>query len=560
VSDLRKGYAFKNPDIAANSGWGAILTPDELRYVYAFGQGLTAPNAQVITDDTLQWYIDNAVGSVETDLRIKLIKRIYKARPSVHNVARTDADFTSGSEATIIGTVDISRSINLSTNFNLKIAVDKGTYITVDCKGATPAATTLAEIIAKINTALGATIATAYDNKYLKLTSTTEGETSYIELEAPSGNDATLIIMGLTIDSGYKYEYRGWVEGLDFEWDEGYDFDRKQFAEFMWIKLRNRPVISLEKVEWKDVAGNLMADITKWAKVNYEKGSIQFFPSAGSLQTLPVYLGQTFSISKFLATVEHYPDAYFVDYTAGLASAEHVRKKWPELFTVAGKLAAINLLAAFGDGRSAAIGSSSIGLSGISESYSTTMSATSIGAETKIPVLFAKRKSSPSIEWMFRNKKYYIGGKVLAVNPKTGKPAYKKILDVVEHDTRNRQCYEITFDNNYKLSITEDHSLFIKNGIGIKKIKGKDIFLDTILVGADEKRIHNLKIKDIIKIKRDKMYDLSIEDYENFVDIGKVVIKNSSMFGARIIQYKDELKTWYKMNRSKYGGVQLGSL
>ena len=34
--DCRKGFAFNNPDITSNGGWGCMITPDELRYVFAF--------------------------------------------------------------------------------------------------------------------------------------------------------------------------------------------------------------------------------------------------------------------------------------------------------------------------------------------------------------------------------------------------------------------------------------------------------------------------------------------------------------------------------------------
>jgi len=259
LSDARKGYAFDNPDTAANDGWGAILTPDELRYVYGFGTDMVAPNAQVMTDNTLKYYIDNAIANCERDLEIKLMQRVYKHRPPVFGDSRT-----------IAGT-----------------------------------------------------------------------------------------------------------EGIDYEWEEGYDFDRGSFSNYMYIKLRQRPILSLDKVDWYDVAGNLMIEITEWCKPNYEKGSLQFFPNAGSLMALPIYLGQTFAMGKFMAGIQNYPDAFFIDYEAGFGSAALLRKKWPEIFTVVGKLAAINMLSDVGDGKSAAIASSSIGLSGISESYSTTMSATS---------------------------------------------------------------------------------------------------------------------------------------------------------------------------------------
>jgi len=260
MAECRKGFAFNDPDLTANGNWGAIITPDELRYVYAFGNDLVAPNAQVITDDTLKWYIDNAVQNVERDLKIKLLKRIYKYRPGY-------------------------------------------------------------------------------------------GETRN----------------GLTGD-----------EGIDYEFEEAYDFNRKEYQNYIYIKLRRRPLLSLDSVIFKDVAGNQLIDITQWVKPNYEKGSLEFFPNQGSLDALPIYLGQTFfGVTSFGAGVRNYPDAFHVDYTAGFTNVLTFRKKWGELINVVGKLAAINLLADYGDGRAAAIASSSIGLAGISESYATTMSATS---------------------------------------------------------------------------------------------------------------------------------------------------------------------------------------
>jgi len=258
MAECRKGYAFNDPDLVSNGGWGAIITPDELRYVYSFGNELVAPNSQVITDDTLKWYIDNAVDACERDLNVKLLKRIYKYRPAF-GVVRDDLS----------------------------------------------------------------------------------GE-----------------------------------EGIDYEWDEPYDFNRKEFNEYIFIKLRHRPVINVQNVKFNDVASNQILDITNWVKINHEKGSLQFFPNQGSLESLPIFLGQTFLATTFGAGVEYYPDAFSVDFTSGFETVRHLRKKWKEMFSIIGMLAAINLLNDYGDGRAAAIASSSIGLAGVSESYSTTMSAT----------------------------------------------------------------------------------------------------------------------------------------------------------------------------------------
>ena len=261
-SETRKGYSFNNPDFTSNNGWGCIVTPDELRYVYAFGNELVAPNYQTITDETLKEYVNQGIASLEKDLDIKLIKRIYKYRTPI---GQTERDLSAFGDA-----------------------------------------------------------------------------------------------------------------GLDYEWSEGYDFNAKNVNEdYMYLKLRRRPVISIENVKWKDPTGADVIDIAQWLKPNYEKGSLEFFPSAGSLASLPAsYAVGNNIFSRILRGRNTYPDAFFVDYTVGFEDVRYLRKKWPELFKVVGMLAAINLLNDYGDGRSPGLASSSISLAGISESYSTTQSAT----------------------------------------------------------------------------------------------------------------------------------------------------------------------------------------
>jgi len=260
--ETRKGYAFNNPDFTSKGNWGAIIHPDELRYVYAFGNELVAPNFQTITDETLWWYIDNAVASLEKDLNVTIMKRIYRYRPA------PDEDRTT--ELASLGTA-----------------------------------------------------------------------------------------------------------GIDYEWTEPYDYDVRLVRQYMYIKLRKRPIISLDKALWRDPTGGNVADILSWAKINYEKGSLEFFPSAGSLASLPLSYGLGMGLlTRTSRGNQRYPDAFFLDYTVGLESVKHLKKKWPELFAVVGMLSAINLLNDYGDGRSPGLASSSVSLAGISESFSTTQSAT----------------------------------------------------------------------------------------------------------------------------------------------------------------------------------------
>jgi hypothetical protein len=291
--ESRKGYYFNNPDLTANNGWGNVITPDELRYVYAFGNDLVAPNGQTITDETLQWYIDQAVANVERDLNITLIKKQFR-----HTPINQDGEFLPRTELEDEGEADIN-----------------------------------------------------------------------------------------------------------YFWEDPYDFERKNFNEFIFIKLRHRPIIEIKKVQFRDPTGNTIADIKSWRKVNFKMGSIEFFPHAGALANLPLQgTGSAYWNTPARFLYDRYPDAYYIDYDAGFKSIKHLHAQWKEIFTIVGKLAGINMLADYGDGKTAAVASSSLGLDGISESLSTTLSATSAAFGARM-LQWAKE-----IESFYKKNKYKYGG------------------------------------------------------------------------------------------------------------------------------------------------------
>jgi hypothetical protein len=95
---------------------------------------------------------------------------------------------------------DLSKGINLSVRYLVKVAVDGGTPIEVDLRGATDTATTNYEIRDKINTAFGFDFASLVVlNALLELTSPTAGTTSKITFYVPSNPaaDASALIFGL---------------------------------------------------------------------------------------------------------------------------------------------------------------------------------------------------------------------------------------------------------------------------------------------------------------------------------------------------------------------------
>ncbi|HMH53347.1 MAG TPA: hypothetical protein VK548_24140 [Candidatus Acidoferrum sp.] len=96
--------------------------------------------------------------------------------------------------ARVTGTVDLSGGVDLGDLRYLRLVVD-GHRAEVDCAGAHPAATTLDEIAAAIDAALGMDVA-SHDGRVLTLTSPTTGFDSSITFEAPAAQDATARLFG----------------------------------------------------------------------------------------------------------------------------------------------------------------------------------------------------------------------------------------------------------------------------------------------------------------------------------------------------------------------------
>ena len=179
----------------------------------------------------------------------------------------------------------------------------------------------------------------------------------------------------------------------DFVYEDPYDYQSVQFEKYIYIKLRRQPILEINKAELVDPLGIKVIDLLPWARPNYEGGSLQFYPNTAILGTLPlISLGGTGTLSIYPNSVTSFPDSFVIDYKAGYKNAKDVPN---DIRQAVFNLAAWNLLNDVGDGRSAALASSSISLAGVSESFSTTQSATS--------ALYGARLESIQ-KWM---KKFY---------------------------------------------------------------------------------------------------------------------------------------------------------
>ena len=115
--------------------------------------------------------------------------------------------------AQITGKKDLSDGIDLTTEYRLKIAIDGGSAVEINCKSGAgdESDVKIHTIVNNINTALGGiALETGADGDfgrgYITVKSLTVGENSRVSILKPSDNDATYDILGLG-ESQYPYDY-----------------------------------------------------------------------------------------------------------------------------------------------------------------------------------------------------------------------------------------------------------------------------------------------------------------------------------------------------------------
>lgn len=179
------------------------------------------------------------------------------------------------------------------------------------------------------------------------------------------------------------------IKRTDYE-DERHDFYRDDYESYIFIKLNHHPVISVQ-VATLVLPGEqtVMTFDQDWIHVQRESGQVQMVPGVGSAGSILLGAGGAwlpfiYGGSRFI------PDAFRITYTAGFGRrtiATAVSPSDPDLDTipddivdVVGKMASFGPLNIAGDLLGGAgIASQSVGIDGLSQSFSTTSSATNAG-------------------------------------------------------------------------------------------------------------------------------------------------------------------------------------
>ncbi len=132
----------------------------------------------------------------QTQRFITRAKIIDEAAVKIFGFLDQSAQGNDGSYAQMIGTVDLSRSVDLQTQSYLRIRIDNHPPIDINCAGQRPRVTDINEVVNAINTGLGRVIA-SHDGQHLILTSPTVGQASRITVTAPQADDA-IAALGLS--------------------------------------------------------------------------------------------------------------------------------------------------------------------------------------------------------------------------------------------------------------------------------------------------------------------------------------------------------------------------
>lgn len=166
--------------------------------------------------------------------------------------------------------------------------------------------------------------------------------------------------------------------------DERHDFIKQDYNKYIWMKLLNVPVISVERVRLVLPTNQQVIQYNNdWIHLDKDAGHIEIVPGSGQLT-----LGQT---GAFLPLVfggqDYLPQAFRVDYTAGFEKVpgdiREVIGMWASLgpFNIAGDLVA-----------GAGIQSQSISVDGLSQSLATTNSSTNAGYGARLLLYYKQLK------------------------------------------------------------------------------------------------------------------------------------------------------------------------
>lgn len=164
--------------------------------------------------------------------------------------------------------------------------------------------------------------------------------------------------------------------------EERYPYWPQDFAQYAYVSLSKTPLLKINRmsIRWPTDDTNLIDFPTEW--LSYKKGSVlgrvQIVPHQNMLGSLLVVQGSTF-LPLLRNRTGMIPDLWYVDYEAGMDEVP------ADILHAIGMTAAIGPFDVGGDLiAGAGIASKSVSIPGLSQSVSTTSSATNAGFGSRI--------------------------------------------------------------------------------------------------------------------------------------------------------------------------------
>lgn len=162
---------------------------------------------------------------------------------------------------------------------------------------------------------------------------------------------------------------------------EEHDYFRRDYEKYIFIKTDKRPIIEVQKVSLVLPTQQVVQTFdNSWLHVQKDMGMINVVPGAGTAGTILLGAAGGF-LPLFYSGNNFIPHVFHVDYRAGFESG----KVPPILYEVIGKIASLGPLNIAGDLiAGAGIAAQSLSVDGLSQSISTTASATNAGYGARI--------------------------------------------------------------------------------------------------------------------------------------------------------------------------------
>ncbi|MBO7692529.1 MAG: hypothetical protein J6W16_07195 [Methanobrevibacter sp.] len=191
-----------------------------------------------------------------------------------------------------------------------------------------------------------------------------------------------ITIIKKRIKSMATIESQHLVKGVDYDVEETpYDFSYRKIQRYGMIQTKQRPILDITRCTLINKGQSDDVDLLPSVIPDKKNGVIKFMKRP--FKPNDTWFGITDAISRYGSETWNPHIFYVVDYDAGFENSDEVPS---DLRQMIGKMAAISLLNVIGDGLMSGFSSSSLSMDGVSESFSSTQSATSAYFGARIAV------------------------------------------------------------------------------------------------------------------------------------------------------------------------------